>query len=469
MKIKVLIAEDQKVYQFGLQKMIEQSEAIEIVGIASNGREAIEKVESLKPEIVILDSFMPIMDGVETAKRLALAHSKLKIIFISSSVEYERIALAIEAGAWGYLKKDTLECDLVPAILAIHRDNPYFSPEIIPIIQEGKNSASENSRLEHALLLPSEETKSLLDSWRFCLAKEIISKWRFENKLDAMPREAIEALEISLLEQKLLEVPPESNWQLKTFEQKLVRVVDATEREYTARNSFSVELLDQAKGQVTRWFDDEVAKLRSDSQKLRLSEIDKLNEFIAPYWQKGSPEPLISFFYGLLKQLSTLRRRYQQSSLEFLAQSNGAFNSFSRCSNFIEKNKDSLIAQKHWWSSAFRAIFIGFEYQLRAEIHDAIAQILVGIINSCQFYYDSAIKTNNLLKQVESLLLDDIEPAIAKFDSKIEIEIWIGHRLNQWGNSPSLSPGLIKERLLAKIAVAERETESDFQLQTLNE
>ncbi|WP_156114301.1 response regulator transcription factor, partial [Myxosarcina sp. GI1] len=239
-KIKVLIAEDQQVFRYGLEKAIEQSPAISIVGVVSNGREVLEQVEALMPDVAILDSVMPVMDGLETAKQLVEAYPNVKIIFVSASVEYERIASALKAGASGYLKKDSLEFDLIPAIMAVNRDNVYFSPEIVPIIQESNHSVEgKKSYFQQISLLSNEREQSWFETWELCLAKEIISKWRSESKLDTTAKKVLESLAITKLELKLIEIPNAIKFegQLNTLPTKLKRVVGETQREYLRRNT----------------------------------------------------------------------------------------------------------------------------------------------------------------------------------------------------------------------------------------
>ena len=456
-KIKVLIAEDRQVFRFGLQKAIEQSPAISIVGIVNNGREVLERVEELLPDIVILDSVMPVLDGLATAEQLVQAYPHIKIIFVSVSVEYERVASALEVGASAYLKKDSLELDLIPAILAVNRNNVYFSPEIIPIIQESR----------YSVFNLDEREQSWFETWEFFLAKEIILKWRRGAKIDTTVKETLESLAISKLELKLIEIPNaiKIGGQINTLLAKLKRVVVETEREYLRRNACSSVLLEQAKQTIEKWFVEEILQhIASKSQKLRISKVNELNALLSPYWQQASPEPLLDFLNELLKLLLALRQRYEQRRINNLTEIDNAWRAFANLKNLVDE-RDSLIERKELFEGAFRAIALGFECQLKVQVYEAISQILVNLIGTNQFYCDSAIKTNSLLHEVETSLLKEIEPTLTIFDSKVEIEIWIGHHLNQWGSSLSVSPNVVRERLLAKINLAGLDLEN----QTLQE
>ena len=450
-KVRIAIAEDQKVIRIGLQEIIKQSSLIEIVAMAKDGKEVLEQVKRFEPDIVILDSIMPVMDGLETAKQLSCHYPNIKIIFISSSVEFERISKAIEAGAYGYLKKDNLENDLLPAILAVNRENVYYSPEIIPIIQEGQLNTEGYLKYHHLLL--NGKPKSLVDLWELCLAKELISKWRFANKVKITPLEMLNILELENLSEVLNSISL-NDGQPRSIIKNLQVVVKEIQLNYSQDNSYSKELLNKAEVQTKRWLDKEVlSHISSSAQKLRLSKIDLFNEVIASDWQFGSPEFLIIFFEELLKLLLDLRNKCEQNRVNCATKSNYALNSFLTLSRLVD-GKESLGERQHLWKSAFTAIYVRFENEIKSFIYEVTSEIIVALVYCCQSYFDSLVKTNNLLKQVQTSLLGELEPELNALDSRSEIEMWLGHSLNQWGSSPSVSADSIKERLLSEIKLS---------------
>ena len=450
-KVKIAIAEDQKVIRIGLKEIINQSNLVEIVAMARDGMEVLEQVKRFKPDVVILDLIMPVMDGIETAKQLTCGYPDIKIIFISSSVEYERIAKAIEAGAYGYLKKDNLEHDLVPAILAVNRKNAYYSPDIIPIIQEGQ--LYPETYLKPSYLLPNGKIKASVDIWKLCLAKELISKWRFANRVELTPLEVLDTLKLENLGEVLNSISV-NDGKPHSIIKKLQIVIKEIQINYSQDNFFSKELLNKAEAQTKGWLDEEIlSQISSSGQQLRLSKIDMFNKFIAPYWQFASPEFLIVFFEELLELLLNLRNRYEQNRVNCASKSNYALNSFLVLGRLIEE-KNTLGERQHLWTSAFRAIYIRFENEIKSFVYEVISETIVALIYCCQTYFDSLVKTNNLLKQVQSSLLGKLEPELNALDSRSEIEIWLGHSLNQWGSCPFVSADLIKERLLSEIELS---------------
>ena len=129
-KIKVLIVDDHEVVRQGLKALLEAHDDIEVVGVASNGQEALRKVKTLKPHVIILDIAMPVMHGIQAAENLAENSSDAKILILSSYSEPQEVARALEAGAAGFVMKETASSEIAAAVRAIHKGNAYFTPEI---------------------------------------------------------------------------------------------------------------------------------------------------------------------------------------------------------------------------------------------------------------------------------------------------------------------------------------------------
>ena len=151
--------------------------------------------------------------------------------------------------------------------------------------------------------------------------------------------------------------------------------------------------------------------------------------------------------------LLNLRNKYEQNRVNCASESNYALNSFLALNRLVEE-KNSLGERQHLWTSAFRAIYVRFENEIKSFIYEVTSEIIVALVYCCQTYFDSLVKTNNLLKQLQSTLLGELEPGLNALDSRAEIEMWLGHSLNQWGSCPSVSADLIKERLLSKIKLS---------------
>jgi two-component system, NarL family, response regulator NreC len=127
---RVLLADDHSIVRKGLRSILEEDSLFEVVGEASNGREAVELTESLQPHIVVMDVAMPQLNGLEAAAQVQKIAPGSKIIILSMYRDETYILRALTAGARGYLLKDTAEDEIVPAVRAVIRGNTYFSPAI---------------------------------------------------------------------------------------------------------------------------------------------------------------------------------------------------------------------------------------------------------------------------------------------------------------------------------------------------
>lgn len=146
--VKVVLADDHEIVRNGIKTLLESEGQIEVLGEASNGMEAIEKVIALKPEIVILDIRMPIMNGIEATAKLREVSPNTKVLILSMHDDEEYIIKSAESGASGYLLKDTNKQEFIKAITTIREGHKYFSGDISNIlvnnylnIKEGKDSA----------------------------------------------------------------------------------------------------------------------------------------------------------------------------------------------------------------------------------------------------------------------------------------------------------------------------------------
>jgi DNA-binding NarL/FixJ family response regulator len=114
--IKILIVDDHEVVRDGLSVMMEREEDFTVVGEARNGKEAVEKASSLRPDVVLMDLRMPEMDGVEAMRQIRAVQDDVKFLVLTTYDTDEYIFDAIEAGAKGYLLKDASREDLFKAV-----------------------------------------------------------------------------------------------------------------------------------------------------------------------------------------------------------------------------------------------------------------------------------------------------------------------------------------------------------------
>ncbi len=128
-KTRILLVDDHHVVRQGLTMFLSLEEGLEIVGEATNGAEALDQVAALTPDVVLMDLLMPVMDGVEATRRIKEAYPDTEVIALTSVLEDKLVVGAVEAGAMGYLLKDTRPQELVDAIRAASRGEVQLHPE----------------------------------------------------------------------------------------------------------------------------------------------------------------------------------------------------------------------------------------------------------------------------------------------------------------------------------------------------
>jgi DNA-binding NarL/FixJ family response regulator len=128
--IRVLIADDHAVLRQSLRYLLASQPGIQVVGEASNGREAIELSEKFKPDVVLMDTIMPGLNGIEATRQIRRSSPRTKVLMLTGYMEDEHIAGALQAGASGYVIKKSDMDELLLGIKAVHRGNPYFSSDI---------------------------------------------------------------------------------------------------------------------------------------------------------------------------------------------------------------------------------------------------------------------------------------------------------------------------------------------------
>lgn len=127
--MKVLIIDDDKLVSLSLKTILEANKQIEVVGLGSNGREAIELYEKLHPEILLMDIRMEGMTGLEAGSRILKFHPDAKILFLTTFSDDEYIVKALHIGAKGYILKQNFE-SIVPALIAVYKGQTVFGDEI---------------------------------------------------------------------------------------------------------------------------------------------------------------------------------------------------------------------------------------------------------------------------------------------------------------------------------------------------
>lgn len=134
--IRILLADDHTILRAGLQKLLSEEKDLEIVGEACNGREAVQKVQELNPDIVLMDIGMPVMNGMEATKQIKKRNNDVKILVLTMHDNEEYLFQVLQAGASGYVLKKAADSDLVNAIHVVSRGDCFLYPSAAKMVVE---------------------------------------------------------------------------------------------------------------------------------------------------------------------------------------------------------------------------------------------------------------------------------------------------------------------------------------------
>jgi two-component system, NarL family, response regulator LiaR len=144
--IKLMIVDDHAMVRKGMRAFLSEFDDIHVIGEASDGWKAVEQVNRLKPDVVLLDLFMPGMDGIETIQRLIAVQPQVHIVILTAFAREEKVVEAIKAGALGYVVKDAQPEELVQSIRLVSTGTPAISPSIAWKILHGEDTETVSQR-----------------------------------------------------------------------------------------------------------------------------------------------------------------------------------------------------------------------------------------------------------------------------------------------------------------------------------
>jgi len=128
--IRVLIADDHPLVRQGLRSYLDTIDDIDVVGEAVDGDQAVVLASDLEPDVVVMDLAMPNVDGIEATRRITQANASIRVIALTSFATDDKVFPAIQAGAAGYLLKETEPSELAEAIRKVHRGEPILHPSV---------------------------------------------------------------------------------------------------------------------------------------------------------------------------------------------------------------------------------------------------------------------------------------------------------------------------------------------------
>jgi DNA-binding NarL/FixJ family response regulator len=167
--IRILLVDDQNIVRQGIQALLEARPDRKVVGTASDGKSAIELVETLKPDVVLIDIEMPGMSGITATQRICQQFPQTKVLVLSSHENQEYVIQALQAGAEGYLLKTTLAEDLEQAIWSVYKGHLQIEPRLLKELLVGASASQ--------LITPTKIEQN--DS---CVSKQLLTQESF-NKL----------------------------------------------------------------------------------------------------------------------------------------------------------------------------------------------------------------------------------------------------------------------------------------------
>jgi len=161
-RIRILIADDHGIVRKGLRLQLEQHEEFEIVGEATEGREAVRMSEELAPDVVIMDIAMPNLNGIQATAQLVKKNPQIGVIILSMHSDETYLMRTLAAGAKGYLLKESAEVDLDNAVRAVAEGKPFFSPAIANTLLQDYMRQLQQRGLQDSYDLLTEREKEVL-------------------------------------------------------------------------------------------------------------------------------------------------------------------------------------------------------------------------------------------------------------------------------------------------------------------
>lgn len=161
-KIKALIVDDHTLVRQGIRSLLALAADIEIVGEAADGREAVEKVRRLVPDVVLMDLAMPKMGGLEATRRIRREFPETKVLVVTQYDDSEYVIPVIEAGARGFVTKKASPLELASAIQAVYRGDSFLSPSAAAaLVEECQLKTSTEGEKDSYQLLTDREREIL--------------------------------------------------------------------------------------------------------------------------------------------------------------------------------------------------------------------------------------------------------------------------------------------------------------------
>lgn len=133
-RLSILLADDHTILRQGLRKLLEEQPEWKVVAEAGDGREAVRHAEQHQPDIAVVDVAMPLLNGIETTRQIVKKSPRTRVVVLSMHADDAYVVQILQAGATGYLLKDSADVDLIQAVTAAARGKSFFSPAIARVM-----------------------------------------------------------------------------------------------------------------------------------------------------------------------------------------------------------------------------------------------------------------------------------------------------------------------------------------------
>ena len=161
-RIRILIADDHGIVRKGLRLQLAQDKTFEVVGEASEGREAVRMAEELAPDVMIMDIAMPNLNGIQATAEVVKKNPQIGVIILSMHSDETYLTRTLAAGAKGYLLKENADVDLDNAVRAVAQGKPFFSPAIANTLLEDYMRQLQQRGLDDSYDLLTDREKEIL-------------------------------------------------------------------------------------------------------------------------------------------------------------------------------------------------------------------------------------------------------------------------------------------------------------------
>lgn len=136
-KLRILIGDDHTLLRQGLRRILEERPGWQVVAEAGDGREAVRHAIALRPDVAVLDIGMPLLDGIEATRQIVRRAPGVRILILSMHSHEAYVARVLQAGAKGYLLKDSADTELIRAVAAVAGGKSFFSPAVAGVVLDG--------------------------------------------------------------------------------------------------------------------------------------------------------------------------------------------------------------------------------------------------------------------------------------------------------------------------------------------